>query len=713
MKIALENTRNLLHEHSDRASLLLGDCLDQMHTLADNSVDGIVTDPPYALTGASGSGGFMGSKWDSELPTVEMWKEALRVAKPGAHLLAFGGTRTYHRLACAIEDAGWEIRDCIMWVYGCLSDDTEIATPEGWKRRGEIKVGDMVIAFDRAYGKTLSQPVQRVFDYDYDDEAYNIISPLTDQLVSKNHRILSEVNGALDFVYADSLNENDTLRVPVYCGDSRLSDIGVFIGHHEMTTASVSLTHYKGRMWCVSVPAGAIVARRNGKMFATGNSGFPKSMDVSKAIDRSRNENHDRALEFTRWLRSTGITAEQIDEATKSKMSRRLLALDAAASIATEEKFEQLRPLLPEVPEFIERLVAERTGVEWSDYAKRHVVGTRNNGSREGANTNFLQSQGDTYDQTVPYSPEAAAWNGWGTTLKPACEPIVVARKPLEGTVAANVLKYGTGAINIDACRVPTFSDGPGSTPKSSVCGRRNSMAGSMDRVEYDNTKGRFPANLIHDGSPEVLACFPESKGQCGAVKGNEPSELTRGIYGKFSGDRTPCAPRGDSGSAARFFNSFRDGEASADRRYTAEGSTNFAMKPGMRRPAEDTPARFFYCAKAARSERGSFNDHCTVKPLSLMRWLITLVTPPGGTVLDPFMGSGTTGVAARQLDRPFIGIEREPHYYEIAQRRVLGEVPQVDSPEKKPVPKQDSPDTSQMCDGYPTDPKPIQGELF
>jgi site-specific DNA-methyltransferase (adenine-specific) len=325
----------------------------------------------------------------------------------------------------------------------------------------------------------------------------------------------------------------------------------------------------------------------------------------------------------------------------------------------------------------------------------------------------------------VPYSHEAAAWNGWGTALKPAVEPIVVARKPLEGTVAANVLKYGTGAINIDACRVPTEDNLNGGAyskqgSRSNIPGDNRDVKGAgmfapgkTVGLDFKQPLGRFPANLIHDGSPEVLACFPESKGQCGAVKGNEPSELTRGIYGKFSGDRTPCAPRGDTGSAARFFNSFRDGEASAERRYTDAGSTNFAMKPGMRRPAEDTPARFFYCAKASRSERGSFNDHCTVKPVALMRWLITLVTPPGGTVLDPFMGSGTTGVAARQIDRPFIGIEREPHYYEIAQRRVLGEVPQVDSPEKKSVPKQVSPDTSPQCDGYPTDPKPIQGELF
>ena len=385
-----------VHERKGMMRMLFeGDCAEKMRDLANNSIDSIVTDPPYALVGTSGTGGFMGAKWDSELPTVEMWKEALRVAKPGAHLLAFGGTRTYHRLACAIEDAGWEIRDCIMWVYG---------------------------------------------------------------------------------------------------------------------------------------------------------SGFPKSMDVAKAIDKA------------------------------------------------------------------------------SGY-KGEVIGTRTvDVGMQGGNMHAGRKQ-QQQQQQIRLSPEAAAWNGWGTALKPAVEPIVVARKPLDGTVAANVLKHDTGALNIDACRIPTGA------PIAIHSPARKTLldSGHKDLGTWENNKGRFPANLVHDGSAEVLALFPDSKGQCGAVNGNEPSEITRGIYGKFSGDRQPCSPRNDSGSAARFF----------------------------------------YCAKASRSERGAFNDHCTVKPVALMRYLVRLVTRPGGLVLDPFMGSGTTGVAAIQEGMNFVGIERDHHYYEIASRRV------------------------------------------
>lgn len=409
-------------------TLLLGDCTEKMRDLADNSIDSIVTDPPYAL-------GFMGVAWDTfdgrenggrsnatfdqvggnHHPTcaadqartrksenakfqesmTPIFAEALRVAKPGAHLLAFGGTRTYHRLACAIEDAGWEIRDCCMWVH---------------------------------------------------------------------------------------------------------------------------------------------------------SQGFPKGQNVGKQIE----------------------------------------------SLLKHDKTNSSKEFSPE-----------------TDAAK--------------------------------------AWDGWNTQLKPALEPIVVARKPLDGTVAANVLKYGTGAINIDGCRVPLAADDKlqDGVKHGGNALDTQKMGWGFKSVDRAPGLGRFPANLIHDGSDEVLSLFPDSKGQCGAVNGNEPSELTRGIYGKFSGDRTPCAPRGDSGSAARFF----------------------------------------YCAKASRKERGEGNVHPTVKPLALMRYLVRLVTRKGGLVLDPFMGSGTTGVAAIEEGMNFIGIERDTNYYEIAERRISAATPEQPVPSQQELP--------------------------
>ena len=371
--------------------LLKGNCLELLAEMPDNSVDSIVTDPPYEL-------GFMGKSWDNSgiAYNVELWSQALRVLKPGGHLLAFGGSRTYHRLASAVEDAGFEIRDQIMYLYG---------------------------------------------------------------------------------------------------------------------------------------------------------SGFPKSHDVSKAIDKAAG-------------------AERPREEPQSRK-------EASVAIA------------------------------------------KNGFGADGWSPQTKEAQ----------TKEAQIWQGWGTALKPAHEPIVVARKPLIGTVATNVLTYGTGALNIDGSRVEFQSeaDKASATPQGKVTVNN---VGNMPDVENegrkelarpDNSKGRWPANVIHDGSEEVLEYFGE-------------------------------------------------------------------------------PQRFFYCAKASKSERNAglegfetkyvardngFSDkisdtnqpranfHPTVKPIALMRYLVKLVTPPNGTVLDPFLGSGTTAVAAILEGFNWMGCEMTEDYWPIIEARV------------------------------------------
>ena len=376
------------YHQTDRFSLYEGDCRSVLPIFDDCSFDSIVCDPPYEL-------GFMGKGWDRSgiAYDVSVWSECLRVLKPGGHLLAFGGSRTYHRLACATEDAGFEIRDQIQWIYG---------------------------------------------------------------------------------------------------------------------------------------------------------SGFPKSLDVSKAIRCAK-------------------------------------------------------PL-----------------------------------------------------------QRATPWIGWGTALKPAHEPIVLGRKPLIGTVAENVLQHGTGGLNIDGCRIETnetLSAGSrrlGDGIKFGLC---------EPSTEYEqNANGRWPANVIHDGSDGVLAAFPDAPGQQGDPNGHSKDRLSKGIFGDMKAARDAVA-RLDSGSAARFFYCAK---ATQDDRN--EGCEDLPLRVSdetHKRPRTelDDPRR------AGVTPRR--NNHPTVKPVDLMRYLCRLVTPPGGIVLDPFCGSGSTGKAAMLEGFRFTGIELNAEYLELAQRRI------------------------------------------
>lgn len=269
-------------------------------------------------------------------------------------------------------------------------------------------------------------------------------------------------------------------------------------------------------------------------------------------------------------------------------------------------------------------------------------------------------------------------WDGWGTTLKPASEPIALARKPLDGTFENNLATHGVGALNIDACRVEAQG-----RPKREVHPLRdgveyagNAFSGRVDgslqssKAIGTTDLGRWPTNLVHDGSDEVLGGFPKSKGQQGDVRGTEPSRTgdeNTACYGEFG--RVAFAKRGDAGSAARFFNTFRDGEATADTRYTEHGGTNFAMLPGQRRELVGVD-RFYYCAKASKAERGG-SKHPTIKPLALMRWLVRLVTPPNGVVLDPFGGTGTTAQAAYEEGFRTIVAENDSKSQDDIRRRV------------------------------------------
>jgi hypothetical protein len=263
----------------------------------------------------------------------------------------------------------------------------------------------------------------------------------------------------------------------------------------------------------------------------------------------------------------------------------------------------------------------------------------------------------------------AREWKGWGTALKPSHEPIVVARRQIDGTVSSNLLTHGVGALNIDSCRIEGLVQGPGTTPGSTVGGRRGSMAGTMDRTDYDGSKGRWPANVIHDGSPEVLeafAQFGDNKGQSAHLS-TRNSDKTRNTFGAFGGSvDAHFAPHDELGSAARFFYCAK--ASRADRNEGIGGSDT---------PAVENEATMRDRETADWQERNG-NHHPTVKPTDLMAYLCRLVTPQNGLVLDPFMGSGSTGKAAMREGFRFIGIDMTPEYVGIARARIAHELESV-----------------------------------
>ena len=477
--------------------LLNGDCIEEMQKLIDDGVqvDSVVTDPPYHLTSivkrfgkedsapaqfgtdgayARASKGFMGKEWDGGDIAFrpETWELALKLLKPGGHLLAFSASRNYHRMAVAIEDAGFEIRDQMMWLYG---------------------------------------------------------------------------------------------------------------------------------------------------------SGFPKSQNMGKAIDKKQGNDRE--------VLGTKIT---------------------------------------------------NVGMQGNNFKR---------GSKSGE---------------VEVTKGNSEWEGWGTALKPAHEPIVMARKPLsESSIVDNVLKHGTGAINIDGCRVegndakypdtnPDFRD-QGKKSKEAigidklsfgqVSGAKRKTANRKSRSEdgvwtdsnsgMDNEqnsfadadpRGRFPANVMHDGSDVITKEFPNAKGF--VSNGNASvGETSNGVINPMR--RGNAVPYGDEGSAARFFycpkTSKSERHSNLDDHETSVGANGNKWTDQDYRKGETKPT----------TERK--NTHPTVKPVELMKYLCRLVTPKGGTVLDPFMGSGSTGMAAKDEGFDFIGIEKEKEYFEICESRIKRFAPLMD----------------------------------
>lgn len=251
---------------------------------------------------------------------------------------------------------------------------------------------------------------------------------------------------------------------------------------------------------------------------------------------------------------------------------------------------------------------------------------------------------------------------GLGSALKPAFEPICLARKPLDGTLDQNYAKWGTGYLNIEACKIPgepwTYGSQPDIRNANYKPGENN---GVFARNVVGGQSGRWPANILHDGSEEVLVVFPESDGQQGLVGPEHGEKTSVHTYGDY-GPRETTPPRGDMGSAARFFYCAKTSRADRN-----EGCEHLTKQPLLQSSGTENPGSF----QSEGTDKSSQNNHPTVKPTNLMRYLIRLVSPKGGVVLDPFMGSGSTGKAAMYEYCRFIGIDRQPEYIPIAEARI------------------------------------------
>jgi DNA modification methylase len=524
--------------------ILIGDCRERMKELPDASVDSVVCDPPYHLTSivkrfgsenaapakskqtgvyARTSKGFMGQTWDGGDVAFqpETWAEVLRVLKPGGHLVAFSGSRTYHRMACAIEDAGFEIRDQLQWIYG-----------SGFAKSHNLK----------------------------------------------NHPICDCEEGGNPVAYSHGQSPPQHHLRPV--PDADLS-------------AGLNLGDQSREVLFAPVPQqGASAegqARTEPETGGSEQSGLGRR-ELHRAGQGLPNDPNEGPSEGAEERLCPGAHSSRGEDAGPSLAEGR-----GSASSGP-------RP-------------SEQRSCEFESLCEpqRALARASQTGCGQCPNCGKLK----------------AAFEGFGSALKPAHEPICLARKPLIGSVASNVLKHGTGALNIDGCRIET--DWETDPTRRGWQGGGTAFRYDQQPREVDGEKskpnalGRWPANLCHDGSDEVLAGFPETSDTAGVRKHSASIG--------YGGSEVPFETLnyGDSGSAARYF----------------------------------------YCAKAATEERGEGNNHPTVKPQALMRWLVRLVTPPGGTVLDPFMGSGSTGLAADAEQFDFIGCEMSSEYAAIAEKRI------------------------------------------
>lgn len=818
--------------------IINGNNIEELKKFPDNYFDSIVTDPPYGLGKEPNAEelmkdwvekgyheikgtGFMGKEWDAFVPQPLFWKEVFRVLKHGGHVVAFYGTRTYDWGVMAMRFAGFEVRDSLQWVYGCLSDDTEILTRSGYIQYHKfIKLPNFeqqeIMIYDVEKDIYKWEKPERWNQYNiHKDTCYRIESDSTDQIVSRNHRCLIEREGKLVFIQAEQLSEMEymptlsdnffelqeskILQSPMQwvLSGSRMEEKSilerwnniskeerllfrsevevckmpkrVFINgkkrwlcsgiqidngktnrqsiiknrmcssyrpqsneqrhkkfnvvldkqrtqnirmgrSYSTTLATITPIEYSGVIFCPTVSTGCFVARRNGKIFITGNSGFPKSHNIGKAIDKMPKAS-SRLYEFAELLKQKrkeiGISITEADKLICNGSTM--------YSFIEGRNINGVLKIYPPNKEFYENIKKHFNIDGWDDIVENNLENIGNELGSFGYQTNNKRwiEQREIKRTTTE---QAKQWDGWGSALKPAVEPIVLARKPLEKglSIAENVLKWGTGGINIDGCRVVLSNlddkrlggNGSWKTDKAA----QNVYEGGYEGKPIESSPlGRFPANIILSHHPEC-ECKGLKKVGKGERKQHKDGEVSTANDGYTRPNKSNYTHKDSSVIASYGEETIEDWTCHEDCPIRIMDEQSFSM--GIH-SAGDTggASRFFYCAKASKSERNrgldgfeekalafsnqakaelkrgnlEFSDevrqhnkinfvkniHPTVKPVKLMQYLVRLVTPPNGKVLDPFNGSGTTGIACKLEGFEYVGIEMDAEYCKIAQARI------------------------------------------
>ena len=607
------------------STLYLGDCMESLRKMPDNSVDSIVTDPPYGLS-------FMGKKWDYDVPSVEIWAECLRVLKPGGHLLAFAGTRTQHRMAVRIEDAGFEIRDMIAWVYGSgfpksLDVSKAIDKAAGMERQ---VIGKRVYADGHVQNSTKLAPPIGTFARTQDDRTET--APAT-EAARQWQGWGTALKPALETVtFASKPYTDEQVRGIIQSNLFRLeARLWLLSSANAAGKSSTSNQSEYGAACAIAQwNADEITSTRADLCGQMGTSLFALATTTSLNIVSSWRRTLDES-----WSDGSTSTIE-----TKSSTTIDWRTLKFSVSQITPASIIQACSLPG-------GFSANATTAE----------------SHFNASLSLLQSI-RTLSATEPVI-SLAQHEHQGAGVTPNLDPVVLARKPLIGTVAANVLAHGTGALNIDGARVPMGEEYDPAKVQRQQSNRMTWEGGASSgfKAEHEqatyNAAGRWPANLIHDGSDEVVGLFPANAGASAPVKGSELSAPAKNAYGEYG--RVPGAFHADKGSAARFFYC-----AKASKRDRNGGCEHIEAKMPTHGKGHEAGG-----LSVSNSKLPNQNNHPTVKPTELMAYLCRLVTPPGGVVLDPFMGSGSTGKAAMREGFRFIGCELSPEYMTIARARI------------------------------------------